>query len=52
VPVIEELIGRPGHPAPVLEIEPFTDFYEVGPEGVKLASYEHGEQVTGIQVAA
>jgi thymidylate synthase len=52
IPVIEELIERPRHPAPAFVIDrSVKDFYDFTPESVRLEEYETGPQVKGIPIA-
>ena len=52
VPVIEELIKRPGYDAPAFWLNPdIKDFYQFTRNDVKLENYETGEQITGIPIA-
>ncbi|MDR0518737.1 MAG: thymidylate synthase [Clostridiales Family XIII bacterium] len=52
IPIIEELIARPQHPAPRLWIdESVKDFYSFTPESVRLEGYKAGAQIKGIEIA-
>ncbi|MBD5466011.1 MAG: thymidylate synthase [Lachnospiraceae bacterium] len=52
VPVIEELIKRPGYDAPAFWLNPdIKDFYQFTRNDVKLENYVTGEQITGIPIA-
>lgn len=52
IPLVEELIGRPAWPAPVLQIDRQVDsFYEFTMEHFQLLDYRHGEPMRGIPVA-
>jgi thymidylate synthase len=52
IPIIEELIARPQHPAPKFILDPdIKDFYDFTPESVRLEDYEPGPQIKGIPVA-
>ena len=52
VPLVEELISRPEHPAPKFWLNPEKhDFYDFTREDVRLDDYETGEQIKDIPVA-
>lgn len=52
VPLVEELISRPEHPAPKFWLNPDKhDFYDFTREDVRLDDYETGEQIKDIPVA-
>ena len=52
IPVIEELIKRPGYDAPAFWLNPdIKDFYQFTRNDVKLENYVTGEQITGIPIA-
>ena len=52
IPLVEELISRPEHPAPTLWLNPDKyDFYSFTKEDVRLDGYETGEQIKDIPVA-
>lgn len=52
IPLIEELISRPEHPAPKFWLNPeVKDFYEFTRFDVKLIDYETGPQIKNIPVA-
>lgn len=52
VPIIEELIGRPAHPAPSVTLNPdVTDFYDFTVYDFVLENYETGEKIGRFPVA-
>jgi thymidylate synthase len=52
VPLVEELIKRPTHPAPTFWLNPeVKDFYDFTRDDVKLIDYETGPQIENIPVA-
>lgn len=52
VPLIEELISRPTHPAPIFWMNPeIKDFYEFTVDDFRLDQYETGPQIKNIPVA-
>ena len=52
VPLIEELIARPQHPAPHFWLNPEKrDFYDFTEEDVRLDDYVTGEQIKNIPIA-
>ena len=52
VPIIEELIGRPAHPAPSVTLNPdVTDFYDFTVDDFVLENYETGEKIGRFPVA-
>jgi thymidylate synthase len=52
IPLVEELIQRPTHPAPTFWLNPeVKDFYEFTRDDVKLSDYETGPQIEHIPVA-
>lgn len=52
VPIIEELISRPGYAAPTFWLNPdIKDFYEFTRNDVKVENYMAGQQITGIPIA-
>lgn len=52
VPIIEELISRPQHPAPKVSLNPeVTDFYAFTTNDLIVEGYEHGPQVKNIPIA-
>jgi thymidylate synthase len=52
IPIIEELISRPRHPAPSFLMDGgVTDFYSFTPGSVRFEGYETGPQVKGISIA-
>jgi thymidylate synthase len=52
VPLVEELITRPTHPAPTFWLNPeVKDFYRFTRDDVKLLDYETGPQIEHIPVA-
>ncbi|MGN0242390.1 MAG: thymidylate synthase [Candidatus Weimeria sp.] len=52
IPLVEELISRPEHPAPDFWLNPEKhDFYSFTRDDVRLDNYETGEQIKDIPVA-
>ena len=52
IPLVEELISRPEHPAPTFWLNPEKhDFYSFTRDDVRLDNYETGEQIKDIPVA-
>jgi thymidylate synthase len=52
IPIIEEMLKRPAHPAPRFVLNPdVTDFYAFTPNDAKLEGYEHNPQIKGIPIA-
>lgn len=52
IPLVEELISRPEHPAPEFWLNPEKkDFYTFTRDDVRLDNYETGEQIKDIPVA-
>ncbi len=52
VPIIQELIERPHHPAPTVKLNPkITNFYDFTTDDLIVKNYECGPQVTNIPVA-
>ena len=52
IPLVEELIERPGYLAPVFKMNPdVKDFYDFKVEDFALENYQKGEQIKGIPVA-
>ena len=52
IPLVQELIRRPQHPAPTFHLNPeIHDFYDFTPDDVNLENYETGEQIRNIPVA-
>ena len=52
IPIIEELISRPTHPAPNVTLNPdVTDFYAFTPDDFKVEGYVTGEQIKNIPIA-
>lgn len=52
IPMVEELIERPGFPAPRLLVDPeVTDFYDFTVDSFTVEGYESGPAVRGIPVA-
>ena len=52
IPMIEELISRPTHPAPKFWLNPdVKDFYDFTPDDVRLDDYITGPQIKNIPVA-
>lgn len=52
VPLVEELIERPQHPAPKVSLNPaVTDFYDFTVDDLVVEGYEHGPQIRNIPIA-
>lgn len=52
IPIIEELIKRPTHPAPKFSMNPeIKDFYQFTKDDFKIEDYEAGEQIKNIPIA-
>ena len=52
VPIIEELIARPQHPAPKVTLNPdIHDFYEFTKDDITVTDYVTGEQIKDIPIA-
>ena len=52
VPLIEELITRPLHPAPQVRLNPeIRDFYAFTTDDLIVENYEHGPQIKDIPIA-
>ena len=52
VPLIEELITRPLHPAPQVRLNPeIRDFYAFTTDDLIVENYEHGPQIKDIPMA-
>lgn len=52
VPLVEELIERPHHPAPKVSLNPaVTDFYDFTVDDLVVEGYEHGPQIRNIPIA-
>ncbi len=52
IPLVRELIDRPGFQAPRLLIDPDVhDFYDFTPDSFQIEDYRHGTAVRGIPVA-
>lgn len=52
VPMIEELIGREGYPAPKVYLNPeIKDFYQFTTKDLIIEDYRFGEQLTNIPIA-
>jgi thymidylate synthase len=52
IPLVEELIARPGYPAPKLKINPeIRNFYDFKVEDFVLEDYQRGPQIKNIPVA-
>lgn len=52
IPMVEELIARPEHPAPKLQINPEkSDYYAFTPEDFSLLDYQAGSSIGRIPVA-
>lgn len=52
VPMIKELLGRTGYPAPKVRLNPdVKDFYDFTPDDLIVENYKHGEQIRDIPIA-
>lgn len=52
IPLIEELIERPSHPAPKVWLNPdITDFYQFTTDDLHIEGYETGPQIKNIPIA-
>ena len=52
IPMVEELINREQHPAPIFWLNPeIKDFYQFTPDDVRLDNYVTGPQIKNIPVA-
>ncbi len=52
IPLVEELMEAPGHPAPSLTLDPdVKDFYDFTVDSFELDNYQHGPLMRGIPVA-
>ena len=52
IPIIEELIARPAHPAPGFWLNPdISDFYQFTRNDVRVDGYETGPQIENIPIA-
>ena len=52
VPLVEELISRPQHPAPTVKLNPdIKDFYQFTTGDITIENYQTGEQIKNIPIA-
>ena len=52
VPLVEELISRPQHPAPTVKLNPdIKDFYQFTTDDITIENYQTGEQIKNIPIA-
>lgn len=52
VPLVEELISRPQHPAPIVKLNPdINDFYQFTTDDITIENYQTGEQIKNIPIA-
>lgn len=52
VPLVEELISRPQHPAPTVKLNPdIKDFYQFTTDNITIENYQTGKQIKNIPIA-